>query len=60
MSGNSARSFSNGTGNRVMTLYDKLDQKLSERAEAGLLKSERIIVSPQGSEIRIEAAPGAC
>jgi len=42
-----------------MTLYDKLDQKLSERAEAGLLKSERIIVSPQGSEIRIEGRSGS-
>jgi hypothetical protein len=37
-----------------MTLYDKLEQKLSERAQAGLLKRERIIVSPQGTEIRIE------
>jgi glycine C-acetyltransferase len=37
-----------------MTLYDKLDQKLSERAAAGLLKTERVIVSPQGTEIRIE------
>jgi glycine C-acetyltransferase len=37
-----------------MTLYDKLDEKLSERAAAGLLKTERIIVSPQGTEIRIQ------
>ncbi|MCX6635466.1 MAG: aminotransferase class I/II-fold pyridoxal phosphate-dependent enzyme, partial [Acidobacteria bacterium] len=37
-----------------MTLYDKLEQRLSERAQAGLLKRERVIVSPQGTEIRIE------
>ncbi|MDP2996050.1 MAG: glycine C-acetyltransferase [Bryobacterales bacterium] len=37
-----------------MTLYDKLERKLSERAQAGLLKRERVIVSRQGTEIRIE------
>ncbi len=37
-----------------MTIYEKLDQKLSERAAAGLLKTERVIASPQGTEIRIE------
>ncbi|MEK7753105.1 MAG: aminotransferase class I/II-fold pyridoxal phosphate-dependent enzyme, partial [Acidobacteriota bacterium] len=37
-----------------MTLYDKLERKLAERSQAGLLKRERVIVSPQGTEIRIE------
>src|SRR5512140_1403069 len=37
-----------------MTLYDKLERRLAERAQAGLLKRERVIVSPQGTEIRIE------
>jgi glycine C-acetyltransferase len=37
-----------------MTIYEKLERKLAERAEAGLLKTERIIASPQGTEIRIQ------
>jgi glycine C-acetyltransferase len=37
-----------------MAIYEKLQQGLAERAAAGLLKTERIITSPQGAEIRIE------
>jgi glycine C-acetyltransferase len=37
-----------------MTIYEKLDKQLAERASAGLLKTERIITSRQGTEIRIE------
>ncbi len=37
-----------------MGIYGKLETKLAERAAAGLLKTERIITSSQGSEIRIE------
>ncbi|MBI4874697.1 MAG: glycine C-acetyltransferase [Acidobacteria bacterium] len=40
-----------------MALYDKLQQRLSERAEAGLLKTERILTSAQGTEIRIQGRP---
>ncbi len=42
-----------------MALYEKLEGALAERAAAGLLKTERIMVSPQSAEIRIEgrAAP---
>ncbi len=36
-----------------MAIYEKLEQRLAERAAAGLLKTERIIDSPQGTEIRI-------
>lgn len=37
-----------------MAIYQTLEQRLAERAAAGLLKTERIITSAQGTEIRIE------
>jgi glycine C-acetyltransferase len=37
-----------------MAIYETLEQRLAERAAAGLLKTERIIASAQGTEIRIE------
>ncbi len=37
-----------------MAIYETLEQRLAERAAAGLLKTERVITSAQGTEIRIE------
>ena len=37
-----------------MGIYEKLETRLAGRAAAGLLKTERIITSRQGAEIRIE------
>ncbi|MBK5291510.1 MAG: glycine C-acetyltransferase [Acidobacteriia bacterium] len=38
-----------------MKLYDKLQQSLRERAAAGLLKTERIIVSSQSAELFLKS-----
>jgi len=60
MSATPARSFSNGTGNRVMTLYDKLDQKLSERAKPGCSSPNASSYRRRGVKSASRAAPGAC
>jgi hypothetical protein len=42
-----------------MSLYERRERPRADRATAGLLKTERILISPQSAEIRIEgrAAP---
>jgi glycine C-acetyltransferase len=40
-----------------MNLYQKLQDQLKERAAAGLLKNERIIVSSQSAELFLKGAP---
>ncbi|HNQ35695.1 MAG TPA: glycine C-acetyltransferase [bacterium] len=37
-----------------MDLYGRLNRELDEKARAGLLKAERVLGSPQGSEIMVE------